>query len=251
MLRLFFATYATYIIRIFLLGEIVRAVFMYLCFFFNSFTLGFAEDSYKQGIMRSMKHVFVEYPSRIRLRHGTENTYLLKGDSRDLDKVSVRQEGDKLIIGRKNIAAREDYLHLIEIELETSEIKSVGLLGNTQLECFAIPFQELTLEGKGDTQIKGSLEGKALTLHLEGHSQLTLSGTSRSISLFVAGNFNTDLSFVETQTLEIEAMGHGKIFAKAAELLDVDLQGNIECIYYGKPKQIKQVISGKSALISK
>jgi len=229
----------------------MRAFVMPLCFFFSSLSSGICEVSQKQGIMRSMKHVYIEYPSTISLRYGTENTYLVKGDSRNLDKVSIRQEGDKLIIGRNNIAAREDNLHPIAIELETTEIKSIGLLGNTQLECFAIPFQELTLDGKGHTQIKGSLEGKALTLHLEGRSQLALSGKSRSIYLFVAGNFNTDLSFVETQTLEIEAMGQGKIFAKAAELLEVDLQGNIESIYYGKPRQIKKAISGKSALKSK
>lgn len=105
----------------------------------------------------------------------------------------------------------------------------------------------LTAAGSTHIKLRG-VAGDALAIDASGTAQLTANGTSKQLTIHVAGSASIDTRELQAENVTLDVSGSAELDVYATGLLDVHISGSATVRYSGNPREVRKDISGAGTL---
>jgi hypothetical protein len=162
-----------------------------------------------------------------------------------LGTVKVKQTGRESL----SISAEDNLLPLLECRVEHDTL-TLGVAGNASLSAtrpieFLVEAESLhglAIAGTGNVEAEG-IDGQRLTVTITGTGNVTASGNVDALAVKISGTGDFHGGDLQARQADVHVAGVGHAVVRAAEELEVTLDGTGNVDYIGEP-QVRQSISG-------
>lgn len=157
----------------------------------------------------------------VTLTQGPEFSIQTSGDEKEMDDMTVKLEGDTLILGsKKNMWSRNnDDRHGITTVITMPSLEAIKINGVTEFK------------GKG-------LDLGDLDLDVNGVADMTLSGTCNDVTAKINGVGDIDLKALKCSTGDLSVNGAGELSAYTSKSVKARINGVGEMNIYGDPNDV-------------
>jgi hypothetical protein len=104
------------------------------------------------------------------------------------------------------------------------------------------------LLGSGAISVDG-VHARRFTAELPGSGMLTVSGTADELDASLAGSGNMQLGDLTARFVTATVAGSGRLEVHATHALDASIPGSGGIFYSGRPKTLKQTVSGSGTIL--
>ncbi len=162
------------------------------------------------------------FPGKVVLRCNKENTAILTGDQAVLPAVKTSVENGTLFIGvTESFSTRT----ALEIRLNTENISS------------------LLVDGVADVVME-NIDSKQLRLELSGSGSLIASGKVGELEAILGGSGDLELGKLTAGQCTVRIDGAGDAEVHVTGLLNAEINGAGDIIYFGTPSEVLKSING-------
>lgn len=174
--------------------------------------------------------VEVSGPDDVTIRQGDRFSISARGRKEVLDRLEIKLDGAKLVIGRK----REGFSFSnhddgdLNIAITMPRLDAVRLTGSGSIDADAAEGDtvEAVVTGSGDLKI-AKLTGKSAEITVSGSGDIEIAGgTIGSGELGVTGSGDIDADGLVATTLDVSITGSGNVGAQATGQADVSILGS-------------------------
>lgn len=174
--------------------------------------------------------VEVAGPDDVTIRQGDAFSISARGRQATLDRLEIKLDGTRLVIGRKREGFRfssrdEDDL---DIAITMPRLMAVRLTGSGSVDADRVDGDavEAALTGSGDLKV-AKLTGKSAKIAASGSGNVEIGGgTIGSGELGVTGSGNIDADALVATVLAVSVTGSGNVDAQATGKADVRVLGS-------------------------
>ena len=176
----------------------------------------------------------------IYLSQGTEEKLFLENDDKVLPNLLVHQNGNKLIIERKENFNRKK-LKKYKIFITVNNLEELEMNGVGQVRCLQIlKLNRLDLEHNGVGRFELAINAKRLHGNFTGIGRITLKGAVATADITMDGIGKLNAFDLQTEDLVIERNGIGRVEIHASASLKVANNGIGNVRYDGNPKRVQK-----------
>ncbi|MBO9712407.1 head GIN domain-containing protein [Sphingomonas sp.] len=147
-----------------------------------------------------------------------------QGDSKLLDKLDIRVDGDTLRIGRKESWSWSGGNARITVTMPKLTSASVAGSGNLTADRAEGDFSG-DLAGSGNLEVAGLAGGK-VDLSVAGSGNIKVSGTAQSLHADTAGSGDIDARGLKTSSANVSVAGSGNVNGNVEGEADVSIVGS-------------------------
>ncbi len=150
---------------------------------------------------------------------------LIKGKSRFVDDLMVRQDHDRIRISHRNLDRMEDFDFSrsdVEITILTPNIKYIELVGATKGYISNFNLDDIKFDLMGASSMKADITADEIEIDLTGASNMELRGKGRLLTADVIGASHLDAYGFKVEDARLEATGVSSIKAYVTENVTVD-----------------------------
>lgn len=174
--------------------------------------------------------VEVAGPDDVTIRQGSAFSISARGRKETLDRLEIRLDGTRLVIGRK----REGFSFSnhddddLDIAITMPKLGALRLTGSGSIDADAVDGDavEAVVTGSGDLKV-AKLTGKSAELTVSGSGDLEVAGgTIGSGEFGVTGSGDIDADGLVATTLDVSVTGSGNIDAQATGKADISILGS-------------------------
>ena len=193
--------------------------------------------------------VEVAGPDDVTIRQGASFSVTARGRKETLDRLEIKLDGTKLVIGRKregfSLSNHDD--DDLDIAITLPKLDKLRLTGSGTIDADTVDGDavEAVVTGSGDLKV-AKLTGKSAEITVSGSGDIEIgSGTIGSGELSVTGSGDIDADGLAATTLEVSVTGSGNVDAQATGNADVRILGSGDVkITGGATCSTKQMGSG-------
>ena len=193
--------------------------------------------------------VEVAGPDDVTIRQGDSFSVTARGRKETLDRLEIKLDGTKLVIGRKRegfgFSNRDD--DDLDIAITLPKLEALRLTGSGTINADTVDGDavEAVVTGSGDLKV-AKLTGKSAEITVSGSGDIEIGGgTIGSGELSVTGSGDIDADGLVATTLEVSVTGSGNVDAQATGNADVRILGSGDVkITGGATCSTKQMGSG-------
>lgn len=174
--------------------------------------------------------VEVAGPDDVTIRQGDSFSISARGRKETLDRLEIKLDGTKLVIGRK----REGFSFSnhddddLDIAITMPRLDALRLTGSGSIDADAADGDtvEAVVTGSGDLKV-AKLTGKSAEITVSGSGDIEIGGgTVGSGELSVTGSGDIDADGLVATTLEVSVTGSGNVDAQATGKADIRIMGS-------------------------
>jgi len=175
--------------------------------------------------------VEVAGPDDVTIRRGDSFSITAKGPKAEIDRLEIKLDGSKLVIGRKREGfsfSSNDDDEDVEIAITLPKLDGVRLTGSGSIDADTIDGDAIkaVLTGSGDLKV-AKFDGRKAEITLSGSGDIEIgAGTIATGDLSVAGSGDIDAKGLVAQTLDIAIAGSGSVDAQATAKADISILGS-------------------------
>jgi hypothetical protein len=164
-----------------------------------------------------------------------------EGDSEAIEKLEIRVENGRLIIGGKSKKDgwfnHSDGRHKARITVTVPSLAAASVEGSGDIRVDKVQGDQFEGEiaGSGDLEI-GDVRVKRTEFSIAGSGGIRAKGVTDSSEVSIAGSGDIDVSGLQARTAEISIAGSGGVRANASETADVDIMGSGDVTMTGSAK---------------
>ncbi|MBI1889586.1 MAG: DUF2807 domain-containing protein [Burkholderiales bacterium] len=195
--------------------------------------------------MKGVSRVHFKLPGELDVRYGTEEKLTIEAPANVIPKLDVAVKGDMLVLGSKGSFKAEKELKFKLTIKSLRSLKSDGS-GAVEIANFAGNDMDIDASGSGGMALKNLKPGR-LVVVIKGSSDVSVSGSAKSIVARIEGSGSIDAAGFRTQHAEATLNGSGDIKVHADETLKAAINGAGNIAYKGKAK-VTQSISGAGSV---
>jgi hypothetical protein len=166
----------------------------------------------------------------VRVELGAPQSVTVEGHPDRIGEVATDVEAGTLRIGWRDGAPRESR-------------------GGARVRIRVPALGALALNGSGDADLERA-SGAALSLTLAGSGDLQASGAVDQLTVTLSGSGDAELARLVARHAHVTLSGSGDAHVTATEELDANLSGSGDLSYGGRPKEVRQRVSGSGAVES-
>lgn len=193
--------------------------------------------------------VEVAGPDDVTIRQGNSFSITARGRKATLDRLEIKLDGTKLVIGRKRegfgFSNHDD--DDLDIAITLPKLDRLRLTGSGTIDADTVDGDavEAVVTGSGDLKV-AKLTGKSAEITVSGSGDIEIGGgTIGSGELSVTGSGDIDADGLVATTLEVSVTGSGNVDAQASGNADVRILGSGDVkITGGATCSTKQMGSG-------
>jgi hypothetical protein len=193
--------------------------------------------------------VEVAGPDDVTIRQGASFSVTARGRKETLDRLEIKLDGTKLVIGRKregfSFSNHED--DDLDIAITLPKLDALRLTGSGTIDADTVDGDavEAVVTGSGDLKV-AKLTGKSAEITVSGSGDIEIGGgTIGSGELSVTGSGDIDADGLVATTLEVAVTGSGNVDAQATGTADIRILGSGDVkITGGATCSTKQMGSG-------
>ncbi|HEY0596861.1 head GIN domain-containing protein [Sphingopyxis sp.] len=174
--------------------------------------------------------VEVAGPDDVTIRQGDSFAISARGRKETLDRLEIKLDGTKLVIGRKregfSFSSRDD--DDLDIAITMPRLNLVRLTGSGSIDADTVGGDavEAAVTGSGDLKV-AKLTGKRAEIEVSGSGDIEIAGgTIGSGELSVTGSGDIDAEGLVATTLEVSVTGSGNVDAQATGKADIRILGS-------------------------
>ena len=196
---------------------------------FNTNTIvGSGKVASETRTVSGFDYVELKGSGNVEISFGTTESVTVKGDDNILPLIETSVLGDTLVINTKPFTTMTT----------ANEIK---------ISITMKSLQGLTLSGSGNIDVAG-VNGKSIVVEMPGSGNITVNGTSDSVTIRLPGSGNIFCEGLKTQSATVTMDGSGNITVFASNLLDASIRGSGSIHYFGNPTQVKTNVTGSGTI---
>jgi hypothetical protein len=169
-------------------------------------------------------------PDDVTIRQGDKFSITARGRQEALDRLEIKLDGDRLVIGRKrdgfHFGSRDE--DDVDIAITMPALRAARLTGSGTIDADRVDGDavETVVTGSGDLKI-AKLTGKSAEITVSGSGDIDIGGgTIGSGELSVTGSGDIDADALVATTLDVSITGSGNIEAQATGKADVSILGS-------------------------
>lgn len=150
---------------------------------------------------------------------------LIKGRTRHIDDLIVRQDRDRVVISHRNLERMDDFnfsRNDIEITVLTPEITHIELVGATKGYISDFNVRDIKFDLMGASSMKADITADEIDIELTGASNMELRGSGRMLIADVIGASHLDAYAFKVDDARLEAAGVSSIKAFVTDNVEVD-----------------------------
>lgn len=155
-------------------------------------------------------------------------------DDNLLERLDVRQENDRVIIGFVQPTVVNDADLTYEITLPTLRALEASGASRAQIAGFDSG-DDFDVEASGASRVEGDVSSGDVDAHASGASSITLLGQGGNLTAEASGASTIDLSGFTTGDAAVNASGASTIIVSASGRLDAEASGASNVRYLGQP----------------
>lgn len=174
--------------------------------------------------------VEVSGPDDVTIRQGDGFSISARGRKETLDRLEIKLDGTKLVIGRKRegfgFSNHDD--DDLDIAITMPKLDAVRLTGSGSIDADAADGDavEAVVTGSGDLKV-AKLTGKSAEITVSGSGDIEIAGgTIGSGEFGVTGSGDIDADGLVATTLDVSITGSGNVDAQATGKADVSILGS-------------------------
>ncbi|MDO9369994.1 MAG: head GIN domain-containing protein [Sphingopyxis sp.] len=195
--------------------------------------------------------VEVAGPDDITIRQGTSFSVSARGRKETLDRLEIKLDGTKLVIGRKregfSFSSHDD--DDLDITITMPKLGVLRLTGSGSIDADVIDGDavEAVVTGSGDLKV-AKLTAKRAEITVSGSGDIEIGGgTIGSGEISVTGSGDIDADSLVATTLDVSVTGSGNVDAQATGTADVHILGSGDVTIGGGAKcSTRQMGSGSA-----
>ena len=174
--------------------------------------------------------VEVAGPDDVTIRQGDSFSVTARGRKETLDRLEIKLDGTKLVIGRKRegFSFSNHYDDDLDIAITLPKLEALRLTGSGTIDADTVDGDavEAVVTGSGDLKV-AKLTGKSAEITVSGSGDIEIGGgTIGSGELSVTGSGDIDADGLVATTLEVSVTGSGNVDAQATGTADVRILGS-------------------------
>ena len=169
--------------------------------------------------------IAMETHADLDIRTGLEPSVVATGEVSDLDRLDIRVEEGRLIVGakkRQGGSAR----NRVRVLVTTQTLAAVGLSGSGDVRIDRVrgPFSG-RISGSGDLRIE-RLDSPDLSLAISGSGTMKVDGTCDAATMAITGSGNIVAAGLQCRTVKATITGSGNVTAAATETASLRTTGS-------------------------
>ena len=204
------------------------------------------------GDARDFREVEASGVYRVYVRAGDEFRVEAAGDERDLRRLSVDTDGDRLRIRNRDRNAFwsgfMDSHHPVLVRVTLPRLDRLELSGACQADVAGFNSGNLEVEQSGASAAALNADLSRLTLDLSGASRIDLRGRAANLNVDGSGASQINALQLDAGEAAFDLSGACNAKARVRETLHADLSGASEVRYAGNPTRIEKDVSRGASL---
>lgn len=179
----------------------------------------------------------------VQLVYGSEHKVELSAEnSTDLQKTTVTQKGDKVVIENKKMIGRR-----IVATIYATHFQTLSFAGSSQVTA-SQPLQESSLsvsfDGSGNVNLATEIES-SLSLKINGSGDMYISGKAKDADLVINGSGKIEAPNLNVKNASAKINGSGDCtMGKVESSIEVKINGSGDVTYSGSPSKTSTKING-------
>jgi len=200
---------------------------------------GMISQTYNAGDFTKIR---IEGKANLFLTQDPKTSVKIEAEENVMKLIELRQEGETLIIGNKEL------LFLIRkpinIYISTPNINEVSIAGTGSLQGQnKINGDSLSIIISGFADVNLDLDVNSLETRISGSGDLNYGGKAENHKISISGEGDVRSFELETYNTEVSIAGAGTAEVSASQNLDIKIAGSGSIVYMGDPS-LSQSISG-------
>lgn len=218
----------------------------FLSLFLISSVLVYAGDETKTFNNKDFTEVSICCGMKLHLNKASNFSVKVTADSKDMQFLSVEQEGSSLhfYISKNNYRMHNE----IRIEVNMPDLEAVELSGGALASINMQTSRSFSAELSGGAYLKGNLSCKNIEMDLSGGSKITLKGSAGNIELNGSGGSIFQLADLSVKDVESQLSGGSNVEIKMDGTLNTSQSGGSQFVFYGTAKIGRTSFSGGSGV---
>ncbi|MGH6827563.1 MAG: head GIN domain-containing protein [Rhizomicrobium sp.] len=189
--------------------------------------------------------VSIALPANTHYQAGSGDRMVVTGDPAIISHIRVRD-------GVVDMDCRDGFRHFGRVEVTLPgrrTFRNFRMLGsgNMQLSGLSQPEAKLSLEGSGNIESQGKVDG--LRLEVDGSGTIESQGQTDNLHVGVNGSGKLRLAGLAVKNADVDISGSGKVDIAPQDSLNVDISGSGTIYLRSEPKSIKVDISGSGRIV--
>ena len=188
---------------------------------------------------------------RVLVRQGDSYHVEAAGKSQDLQEVSLRVEGSRLVVRHRDRSFFSGFSfssHPILVTVTLPRLQKLELTGACQADVSGFRDENLGLDVSGASFARLNVDVPHLDVSLSGASHADLSGSANSLTIDGSSASQVEGLNLRTENTILKLSGASQAAVRASNGLTANLSGSSRARYAGKPEHIEKDLSGNSSL---
>jgi len=188
---------------------------------------------------------------RVLVRQGDTYHVEAAGRPQDLDQMSLRVEGDRLVVRHRDRGFLSGFnfsSHPVLVTVTLPRLQKLELNGACQADVSGFRDESLGLEVSGASFARLHVDVPNLDVNLSGASHADLSGTANNLTIDGSSASQVEGLGLRTDNTTLKLSGASQAAVRASSGLTANLSGSSRARYAGKPGNIEKDLSGNSSL---
>jgi hypothetical protein len=181
-----------------------------------------------------------------------EASLQINGDAKDLEEITVAQEGNTVVIKSKNKSFFGNHGR-VKVQISMPEIKKLSFSGSVELiAAGTIHADELSIHTSGSSKLEfRALELNSGDISASGSGEIILAGTksAKNLEFHCSGSTNIQARGLLVENVDIHVSGSGDAEVNCSKTLNVSASGSSDVVYWGNPK-VNSSVSGSGSVKS-
>ena len=166
-------------------------------------------------------------PDNVEVRAGDGFSVRAEGNADSLDRLDIRIDGDRLLVGRLPERAPDWDNGRVTVYVTMPRIVAASVAGSGDMSVDTAQADEFdaSIAGSGDLSI-GELRATSVDLSIAGSGDLAVAGTAQEIDANIAGSGNIAADNLRAERLSASIAGSGNVDAYVVDEADASLIGS-------------------------
>lgn len=225
-----------------LITAIVLAISVSGCGIFISCIEGNGDVIKEEREVSRFDKIRLEGIGDIFIRQGEKEYCRVETDHNIMPSIITKVRDDELIITNEDMVcpSRLDiFITVRELDMVriqgSGDIYGVGKIDTDKMGIY--------INGSGDIQFE-DIELRRLQIEINGSGDILIKGRAEDTNCEINGSGDINLKDLQSRNVYGEISGSGDMMLNATELLDAEVRGSGNIIYWGNPQTVKAEING-------
>jgi hypothetical protein len=190
----------------------------------------------EQRDVKGFSRISFGIPGNLQVNIGQGFSVVLEGAKDDIDEVSTRLSGDKLVIRYKNLRfLSNDEVNVYITVPELSELDVSGSGKAAVIDPLRSESLSLLVSGSGRL-ITSEVNVENLDSKISGSGNITLGGGKVSdADIYISGSGSMNADAVTVESMDVNVSGSGNCSCNVSRTLDANISGSGNVVYRGNP----------------